>query len=108
MEISPAAKTTTLRYRLHPPATTTTIAKIYLTEVEGIVAWKNDTDPKEQHTSDLYINLHVDTTKLLAMFTMHGFICFDGKPKTSLYLLVHPEWIQSIEYNPSGNIFISM
>lgn len=93
--------------------------KINLSELNGVVAWTNGIDLEKQHTSDLRIDLYVDTKKLLAMFKLHGFILLkDGNTKKKLYLLVHPETIQSIEFarshrppamqGPDGDNFISL
>ncbi|EGO59431.1 hypothetical protein NEUTE1DRAFT_79532 [Neurospora tetrasperma FGSC 2508] len=93
--------------------------KINLSELNGVVAWNNGIDLEKQHTSDLRIDLYVDTKKLLAMFKLHGFILLkDGNTKKKLYLLVHPETIQSIEFarshrppamqGPDGDNFISL
>lgn len=72
--------------------------KIDLSARDGVVAWK-DSDQQERYTSDLRIDLHVDTAEEQAMFALHGYILLKyNNLKTSLILLIHPEVIQSIEF----------
>ncbi|KAK3949495.1 hypothetical protein QBC32DRAFT_349036 [Pseudoneurospora amorphoporcata] len=77
--------------------------------MDSHLAWTNDTDPQEQHTSGLYIDLYVDTIKLLAMFRLHATILLRPLGKwATLYLLVHPERIQSIEFNLRGDDLVPL
>ncbi|KAK3402322.1 hypothetical protein B0T20DRAFT_432101 [Sordaria brevicollis] len=71
--------------------------KIDLRHCKGIVTWK-DTNQQDQRTSDLCIDLYVDTKQRQAIFALHGFFYFKTHgPKAHLSLLIYPERIQSIE-----------
>ncbi|KAK3398897.1 hypothetical protein B0T20DRAFT_479633 [Sordaria brevicollis] len=105
----PGGKNNDVEVPTASPSDDNTHCKIDLSNVEGIVAWRNDTDPKEQHTSDLRIDLHVDTKKRLAMFRLHCALFMRPLGKfLSFFLLLHPEWIQSIEFNPLGDDVLSL
>ena len=71
--------------------------KVNLSNLSGIVAW-TDSRLQEQQTSDLHIDLHADTAKRQAVFTLSGWILTKDEVKTHLHLLVYPEKIQSIEF----------
>ncbi|KAH7629758.1 hypothetical protein B0T09DRAFT_265277, partial [Sordaria sp. MPI-SDFR-AT-0083] len=63
-----------------------------------VVTWE-DVNHQDQHTSDLYIDLYVDTAKQQAIFALRGFFFFkSGGPKAHLSLLIYPEKIQSIKF----------
>ena len=71
--------------------------KINLHHCKGVVTWE-DANHQERHTSDLTVDLYVDTTKQQAIFALRGFFFFkSGGPKAYLSLLIYPERIQSIE-----------
>ncbi|KAK0737199.1 hypothetical protein B0T21DRAFT_159638 [Apiosordaria backusii] len=74
--------------------------KIDLTGRMGVVEWE-DSNRQLQHTPDLRMDLHVDASEDQAIFALHGCVFLkSGKPnKLNLYLFVHPENIQSVEYN---------
>ncbi|KAK4171465.1 hypothetical protein QBC36DRAFT_339913, partial [Triangularia setosa] len=73
---------------------------IDLTDRMGVVVWE-DSDQEMQHTPDLPMDLHVDASEDQAIFALHGCLFLkSGKPKKlKLYLFIHPEYIQSVEYN---------
>lgn len=71
--------------------------KLDLRHCKGAVTWE-DTNRQDQRTSDLCIDIFVDTTQRQAIFALHGFFFFrTGGPKAHLSLLIYPEKIQSIE-----------
>ncbi|KAK4185037.1 hypothetical protein QBC35DRAFT_504624 [Podospora australis] len=74
--------------------------KINLTGRTGVVEWQ-DLDRQLQHTPDLRLDLHVDASEGQAIFVLHGCLFLKGsKPnKFSVYLFIHPENIQSVEYD---------
>ncbi|KAK4176045.1 hypothetical protein QBC36DRAFT_330164 [Triangularia setosa] len=74
--------------------------KIDLTDRTGVVVWE-DSNREMQHTPDLRMDLHVDASEDQAIFVLHSCVFLkSGKPnKLKLYLFIHPERIQSVEYN---------
>ncbi|EGO53958.1 hypothetical protein NEUTE1DRAFT_95933 [Neurospora tetrasperma FGSC 2508] len=63
-----------------------------------MVIWK-DANHQDQQTSDLRIDLLVDTAKREAVFALHGFFYTkNGGHKAYLSLLVYPEKVESIEF----------
>ncbi|KAL0469352.1 hypothetical protein QR685DRAFT_444734, partial [Neurospora intermedia] len=63
-----------------------------------VVIWE-DTNHQGQQTSDLRIDLFVDTAKREAVFALHGFFYTkNGGHKAYLSLLVYPEEVESIEF----------
>ncbi|KAK3955415.1 hypothetical protein QBC32DRAFT_321698 [Pseudoneurospora amorphoporcata] len=62
----------------------------------GFVAWKDD-NQEEHHTSELRIDLYMDTAERQALFALHGYPLLKGSnKKTNLILFIYPEMIQSI------------
>ncbi|KAK4457303.1 hypothetical protein QBC42DRAFT_256446 [Cladorrhinum samala] len=74
--------------------------ELHKTNLAGDVAWE-DSNQQIQHTSDLQMDLHVDSSTNQAIFTLHGDTFLKGSSKPfPLYLFVYPENIQSIESSP--------
>lgn len=73
--------------------------KIDLRGSASVVVWEGS-DGQVHHTPDLRMDLHVDASQDQAIFALHGCVFLKGgKPnKLSLYLFIHPENIQSVEY----------
>lgn len=72
--------------------------KIDLRNCNGVVIWK-DANHQDQQTSDLRIDLSVDTAKREAVFALHGFFYSrSGGHKAYLSLLVYPEKVESLEF----------
>ncbi|KAK1777484.1 hypothetical protein QBC45DRAFT_443516 [Copromyces sp. CBS 386.78] len=73
--------------------------KINLDARTGFVAWKDD-DQEEHHTSELRIDLHMDTAERQALFALRGYIHLKNSNKqTNIALFIYPEMIQSIGHS---------
>ncbi|KAK3996379.1 hypothetical protein QBC44DRAFT_231879 [Cladorrhinum sp. PSN332] len=74
--------------------------KINLASRTGVVVWQ-ESNREMQQTPDLRMDLHVDASEAQAMFALHGCVFLKGsKPnKLSLYLFIHPENVESVEYD---------
>ncbi|KAK4167974.1 hypothetical protein QBC43DRAFT_310555 [Cladorrhinum sp. PSN259] len=76
--------------------------KVDLTDRTCVVVWE-DSDRQMQRTLDFRVDLHVDASEGQAIFALHGCVFLKGrKPnKLNLYLFIHPENVQSVEYESS-------
>ncbi|KAJ4383132.1 hypothetical protein N0V85_008479, partial [Neurospora sp. IMI 360204] len=78
-----------------------THCKIDLRNRSGVITWE-DASHQDRQTSDLCIDLHVDTEKRQAVFALHGFFFFkNGGSKAYLSLVIHPENVQSVDFSRS-------
>ncbi|KAK3342317.1 hypothetical protein B0H65DRAFT_429578 [Neurospora tetraspora] len=78
-----------------------THCKIDLRNRSGVITWE-DASHQDRQTSDLCIDLYVDTEKRQAVFALHGFFFFkNGGSKAYLSLVIHPENVQSVDFSRS-------
>ncbi|KAK3947761.1 hypothetical protein QBC32DRAFT_75734 [Pseudoneurospora amorphoporcata] len=77
--------------------------KIDILNRDGMVVWE-DVNHDMQHTSDLSMDFHVDTSEQHGLFILHGLVYFKvgAAVKTNSRLFIYPENIQSIEHEVSS------
>lgn len=73
--------------------------KIDMSNRDSVVVWE-DANHDVQHTFDLSLDLHVDTSERHGLFILHGLVYLkaDTALKRNLRLFIYPENIQSIEH----------
>ncbi|KAK3953004.1 hypothetical protein QBC32DRAFT_340041 [Pseudoneurospora amorphoporcata] len=72
---------------------------IDLTHRAGVTVWE-DANHHMQHTSDLRIDILVNTSEQRALFALQNFISIKGSiSSVPLYLFIYPEGIHSIEFD---------
>lgn len=83
--------------------------KINLCARPGIVAWTDGHD-EAHHTSELQMDLHLDTAKRRAVFALHGHIRLKNtnNKQTNIILFVYPETIQSLQVSRTRLIVPTM
>lgn len=73
--------------------------RIDKTNWTGVTVWE-DADHHMEHTSDLRMDMLVDTSDQRALFVLQNFIYIKGSiSSVPLYLFIYPEGIHSIEFD---------